>query len=241
MADSTVQEELNSALAERKALTEKMLSVGAVFTDEEKARLRGIASEIRALESRVYLEYPLPREEEIALLSADELDEIHGSLSKKIRALSQWEYENELSEAQTHELKEARRISTHVEALAERKRADSYDPGPNDPPAYEPRGFAAVRGFVKMRPENNDYYVELYADDPWYPAIREAHRKLSERIPDYNIAQIKEKFGGLRYYYDLPEGSSNELHEFAEQVVREAEIWVNGYSQAIRDSIQRNK
>lgn len=35
----------------------------------------------------------------------------------------------------------------------------------------------------------------------WFPLIAQTHRKLKYVDPGYTVAQIKEKFGGLRYYY----------------------------------------
>ena len=34
----------------------------------------------------------------------------------------------------------------------------------------------------------------------WFPLIRETHNAILEVDPEYEIHQIKEKFGGLRYY-----------------------------------------
>lgn len=35
----------------------------------------------------------------------------------------------------------------------------------------------------------------------WRPLVRELDTKLREIDPDYKILQVKEKFGGLRYYF----------------------------------------
>lgn len=94
-------------------------------------------------------------------------------------------------------------------------------------------------GFVKSRPENNDHYVEQMKDHPWYPIIKETHDKLTELIPGYNIGQIKEKFGGLRYYFDFPDvivvnekswlNTEKKVRERANAFVTYAEAWVDGY------------
>lgn len=39
----------------------------------------------------------------------------------------------------------------------------------------------------------------------WYPLITEVNAKLREIDPAYEIHQVKEKFGGLRYYFGLSE------------------------------------
>ena len=35
----------------------------------------------------------------------------------------------------------------------------------------------------------------------WQPIVRELHAKVLEIDPDIEVEQIKEKFGGLRYYF----------------------------------------
>lgn len=98
-------------------------------------------------------------------------------------------------------------------------------------------------GFVKSRPENNDHYVEQYKDDPWYPAIKQAHDQLTRLVPGYNIAQIKGKFGGLRFYASFPDevleaavrqetlgmNTTEKVRQRAEQIVERAEAWVDGF------------
>lgn len=37
----------------------------------------------------------------------------------------------------------------------------------------------------------------------WQPIIEKLHAALLELSPDYEVLQIKEKFGGLRYYIDF--------------------------------------
>ena len=112
-----------------------------------------------------------------------------------------------------------------------------------NPPVVEPDGYRAMPGFVKSRPENNDYYVEQFKDDPWYPIIKDTHERIKEIAPGYNVAQIKEKFGGLRYYIDLPEGSIKigrysyedtveKQTERIKSLISSAEAWVDGFEYA---------
>ena len=55
----------------------------------------------------------------------------------------------------------------------------------------------------------------------WYPLIIETDQRLAALDPDYEVHQVKEKFGGLRYYHQfVTEGSD---HEAGWQVEREAE------------------
>lgn len=46
----------------------------------------------------------------------------------------------------------------------------------------------------------------ISCDKGWYRLIAETNRKLRYMYPDYEIHQVKEKFGTLRYYYGFPDG-----------------------------------
>jgi hypothetical protein len=108
------------------------------------------------------------------------------------------------------------------------------------PPAVEPEGYRAAAGLVKSLRENNDYYVAQFEGDPWYPAILDAHEAITRIAPGYNIAQIKEKFGGLRFYYDLgsidlgAHASPDKIIARIDEIVARAEGWVDGYEYARR-------
>lgn len=70
----------------------------------------------------------------------------------------------------------------------------------------EPDGCFNEPGFVKANPLNNKSYIEkcIANYDDWADILRETDAALEELIPGYNVAQIKTKFGGLRYYIDYP-------------------------------------
>ena len=104
-----------------------------------------------------------------------------------------------------------------------------------DAPFPETGGARAALGFVKGNPSNNDYYVELWKEDPWYPAIKNAHDELTRLFPGYNISQIKEKFGGLRFYIDSGTAEKWDI-EKASQITYRAEAWVDGYEAGVRNS-----
>lgn len=40
----------------------------------------------------------------------------------------------------------------------------------------------------------------------WYEIVDTLDREIADIVPDYEVHQIKEKFGGLRYYYGVPGG-----------------------------------
>lgn len=79
-----------------------------------------------------------------------------------------------------------------------------------------------------------------WKDTSWYPAIRQAHLELLALDPDYKILQIKNKFNGLRYYYQLSENVSDAANRLAFQVVRDAERWVETYEDARREAQEEN-
>lgn len=57
----------------------------------------------------------------------------------------------------------------------------------------------------------------------WKDIIDRTHEKLKYIDPDYTIAQIKEKFGGLRYYFDPSVEYGTIAHDIMDDIVRTAE------------------
>ncbi|HQA24118.1 MAG TPA: hypothetical protein PKW13_10415 [Rhodoglobus sp.] len=56
----------------------------------------------------------------------------------------------------------------------------------------------------------------IECDDGWGPLIAELEEKLKRLWPDYTISQVKEKFGGLRYYAnpgDVDEETSKRFYD----------------------------
>ena len=45
------------------------------------------------------------------------------------------------------------------------------------------------------------YGVEIRCDEGWWQLISLCDKELADIDPDYTIFQVKEKFGGLRYYH----------------------------------------
>ena len=45
------------------------------------------------------------------------------------------------------------------------------------------------------------YYSTIEVDEGWYQLVLDCDKELSEIDPKYDLQQIKEKFGGLRYYF----------------------------------------
>ena len=45
-----------------------------------------------------------------------------------------------------------------------------------------------------------DFERGIFCDKGWWPLIADLHAEIVNIDPDYSIYQVKEKFGGLRYY-----------------------------------------
>lgn len=91
----------------------------------------------------------------------------------------------------------------------------------------EPEGYTNIPTFVKSNPDNNASYLdkscELYPE--WSDLLKETDAALEALIPGYNISQIKDKFGGLRYYIDIPDEfmENEEIVTKAHAITMEAE------------------
>lgn len=172
--------------------------------------------------------------DDVSKMTEEEINEELKSTSVLFRAVSEsFNKDLNLDDEDKEKLYQRRqsisRYEAHLIEARENFRAERYIPGPKDAPFYEPSGCSATKGYVKSNPGNNDYYVEQYRDDPWYPAIAKAHEEISEIAPGYNISQIKEKFNKLRYYIELPRGSTSEQATLAYKAIVKAEEWVQEY------------
>lgn len=89
----------------------------------------------------------------------------------------------------------------------------------------EEPGYYNLPGFVKGNPLNNESYLEkcCKTHPEWAELLKETDKKLEQLIPGYNISQIKEKFFGLRFYIDFPEGTTQEVREQAWKILLNAE------------------
>ena len=48
---------------------------------------------------------------------------------------------------------------------------------------------------------NDNYHKSIDCESGWYPLIINCHKELLALDPNYEVFQIKQKFGGLRYYF----------------------------------------
>lgn len=59
----------------------------------------------------------------------------------------------------------------------------------------------------------SDTWKHIDCPEEWNPLIIECHEKLMEIDPNYMVLQIKEKFGGLRYYFDTLTDNRKEMQD----------------------------
>ena len=56
------------------------------------------------------------------------------------------------------------------------------------------------------------YSKSIEVDEGWYQIIVDCDNVLTQIDPDYQIAQIKQKFGGLRYYFEPSDSNDDGLY-----------------------------
>lgn len=57
----------------------------------------------------------------------------------------------------------------------------------------------------------------------WYDIIRELDKQIAELYPEYVVNQVKEKFGGLRYYIDdIPDDVHAAVYDCINEAYRKA-------------------
>jgi hypothetical protein len=65
-----------------------------------------------------------------------------------------------------------------------------------------------------MNQQERDEYLDVGDTGPgWLPLIKELDSKMSELDPNYRINQIKEKFGGLRYYFSSSSNNADAMYD----------------------------
>lgn len=87
-----------------------------------------------------------------------------------------------------------------------------FDYGPDGPlaPLYE------------RTPPDYPHYM-IAPPIGWVDLVLDLDRRLAELAPNYTIQQVKEKFGGLRYYVTLDLDPKDPTYTEATDLIREAE------------------
>lgn len=88
---------------------------------------------------------------------------------------------------------------------------------PDDAGEYED----ALRAIMMRIPDGWGRWISCSRG--WYPIIIELDEALAAIDPGYEVHQVKEKYGGLRYYFGVSEGTSKADRQRMEQLVDEAE------------------
>ena len=57
----------------------------------------------------------------------------------------------------------------------------------------------------------------------WQPLVDRLHADLTELLGDYQLNQVKQKDGGLRYYISVPDGTAPRARDEADRLRDEAE------------------
>lgn len=76
--------------------------------------------------------------------------------------------------------------------------------------------------------DGSDALWQLSLPVGWVPLAARLHKELIRHAPDYMIAQIKEKFGGLRYYIDFsdnrPEGAIGKIYALIDDAEKRSHV-----------------
>lgn len=56
----------------------------------------------------------------------------------------------------------------------------------------------------------------------WFPIIVRAHERIKALLPEYELLGVRQKYGGLRFYYEAS-GLTEELMDQIDAIVEEAE------------------
>ncbi|WP_062384526.1 hypothetical protein [Demequina iriomotensis] len=88
---------------------------------------------------------------------------------------------------------------------------------PDDAGEYA-EGLAAI-----LRRIPRHWGRSLRCDAGWYGIITRLDAELYALVGEYEINQVKEKFGGLRYYCEYPDGTSRHVAERCDALIRAAE------------------
>jgi hypothetical protein len=67
------------------------------------------------------------------------------------------------------------------------------------------------------------YGAIIQCEEGWWPIIKELDDALAKLDPHYEVQQIKEKFGGLRYYCSLSEDVSDDVARAFYDLIETAE------------------
>lgn len=74
-------------------------------------------------------------------------------------------------------------------------------------------------GRIEARiPKGDGWYPRVSVGEGWHPVIAALDAEIGKLKPDYRVLQVKEKFGGLRYYIDSLDATTRPLIAMAESI-----------------------
>jgi hypothetical protein len=114
-------------------------------------------------------------------------------------------------------------VSYCLHQMNEGNPVDDATPGPAALHAPEDAGeyAEALRGMLVRIPDGWGRWIRC--DRGWYPLLVELDEQLRTLLPNYVIHQVKEKFGGLRYYWEPGEEAPDPSDPDREAAIAERE------------------
>jgi len=82
--------------------------------------------------------------------------------------------------------------------------------------------YAADVDNIRARIDSSDEH-EIFVGPGWYGILAATNYALNVIDPDYKVTQVKEKLGGLRYYYSPSTGVSKHDQLQMREIVEDAE------------------
>lgn len=87
--------------------------------------------------------------------------------------------------------------------------------------------------------ERKEYIAEGHTEPGWLHIIEKLDDDLSEIDPTYTLLQIKQKFGGLRYYCLYKPSFAEEMYKLVQKAERQC--WKTCENCGVTDGVTTNK
>jgi hypothetical protein len=84
--------------------------------------------------------------------------------------------------------------------------------------------------FPNLFPDGRDADIKIslmrfgFPEDGWFDLIKDLCEKITATGIGITVVQVKEKFGTLRFYFDMNEGTTKEQYQIVNDLVSEAEV-----------------
>lgn len=67
------------------------------------------------------------------------------------------------------------------------------------------------------------WWVGIDCGPGWKQLVLDTHKRIVALVPNYEIHQVKQKFGTLRYYVELPDDTHHDMRAMVSIIINEAE------------------